>query len=199
MTITAGSSGRLNSIKGVTKALSMTATEKTALGSKVFPKGIFIRAADGKVYLTDGVTALSALQPLHLPASADDAGNVISTTYATKTELSNKETSIKSWCQSEIAAMAAGNLASTTLSATIATTDWVDGEVVIDIGFTNAYTITVGYPVNGTTANMTNIALAGIVPISHVGTNVTLKCMHGIPSESVTVVFYIWQVVPASS
>ena len=199
MTITAGSSGRLNSIKGVTKALSMTATEKTALGSKVFPKGIFIRAADGKVYLTDGVTALSALQPLHLPASADDAGNVISTTYATKTELNSKETSIKNWCQAEIAAMAAGNLASTTLSATIATTDWVDGEVVIDIGFTNAYTITVGYPVNGTTANMTNIALAVIVPISHVGTNVTLKCMHSVPSDSVTVVFYIWQVVPASS
>lgn len=199
MTITAGSSGRLNSIKGVTKALSMTATEKTALGSKVFPKGIFIRAADGKVYLTDGVTTLSALQPLHLPASEDDAGNVISTTYATKTELGNKETSIKNWCQAEIAAMAAGNLASTTLSATIATTDWVNGEVVIDIGFTNAYTITVGYPVNGTTANMTNIALAGIVPISHVGTNVTLKCMHGTPTADVTVVFYIWQVIPASS
>ena len=199
MTITAGSSGRLNSIKGVTKALSMTATEKTALGSKVFPKGIFIRAADGKVYLTDGATKLSALQPLHLPASADDAGNVITTTYATKSELSSKETSIKSWCQAEISAMAAGNLASTNLSATIATTDWVNGEVVIDIGFTNAYTITVGYPVNGTTANMTNIALAGIVPISHVGTNVTLKCMHSVPTDSVTVVFYIWQVIPASS
>ena len=199
MTITAGSSGRLNSIKGVTKALSLTTAEKTALGSKVFPKGIFIRAADGKVYLTDGVTTLSALQPLHLPASADDAGNVISTTYATKTELSNKETSIKSWCQSEIAAMAAGNLASTNLSATIATTDWVNGEVVIDIGFTDAYTVTIGHPINGTTANMMNIALAGIVPISHVGTNITLKCMNSIPTESVTVVFYIWQVIPASS
>lgn len=199
MTITAGSSGRLNSIKGVTKALSMTATEKTALGSKVFPKGIFIRAADGKVYLTDGVTALSALQPLHLPASADDAGNVITTTYATKSELNSKETSIKSWCQTEIAAMAAGNLASTNLSATIATTDWVNGEVVIDIGFTDAYTVTIGHPINGTTANMMNIALAGIVPISHVGTNITLKCMNSIPTESVTVVFYIWQVIPASS
>ena len=192
MTITAGSSGRLNSIKGVTKALSLTTAEKTALGSKVFPEGIFIRAADGKVYLTDGVTALSALQPLHLPASADDAGNVITTTYATKTELSNKETSIKSWCQSEIAATIDAKLTPTTLSATIATTDWVDGEVVIDIGFTDAYTITIGCPVNGTTANMTNIALAGIVPISHVGTNVTLKCMHRVPSDSVTVVFYIW-------
>ena len=199
MTITAGSSGRLNSIKGVTKALSMTATEKTALGSKVFPKGIFIRAADGKVYLTDGVTKLSALKPLHLPASADDAGNVITTTYATKTELNNKETSIKNWCQAEIAAMAAGNLASTNLSATIATTDWVDGEVVIDSGFTDAYTVTIGHPINGTTANMMNIALAGIVPISHVGTNITLKCMNSIPTESVTVVFYIWQVIPASS
>ena len=199
MTITAGSSGRLNSIKGVTKALSMTATEKTALGSKVFPEGIFIRAADGKVYLTDGVTALSALQPLHLPASADDAGNVITTTYATKTELSNKETSIKSWCQSEIAAMAAGSLASTIVNATIATTDWVNGEAVIDIGFTNTYTIFVGCPVDGTTTNTTNIASASIVPISHVGTNVTLKCMHSVPTESVTVVFYIWQVIPASS
>lgn len=199
MTITAGSSGRLNSIKGVTKALSLTTAEKTALGSKVFPKGIFIRAADGKVYLTDGVTTLSALQPLHLPASADDAGNVISTTYATKTELNSKETSIKNWCQSEIAAMAAGNLASTNLSATIATTDWVNGEVVIDIGFTDAYTVTIGHPINGTTANMMNIALAGIVPISHVGTNITLKCMNSIPTESVTVVFYIWQVIPASS
>lgn len=199
MTITAGSSGRLNSIKGVTKALSLTTAEKTALGSKVFPKGIFIRAADGKVYLTDGVTTLSALQPLHLPASADDAGNVISTTYATKTELNSKETSIKNWCQAEIAAMAAGNLASTNLSATIATTDWVNGEVVIDIGFTDAYTVTIGHPINGTTANMMNIALAGIVPISHVGTNITLKCMNSIPTESVTVVFYIWQVIPASS
>lgn len=199
MTITAGSSGRLNSIKGVTKALSLTTAEKTALGSKVFPEGIFIRAADGKVYLTDGVTTLSALQPLHLPASADDAGNVITTTYATKTELSNKETSIKSWCQSEIAAMAAGSLASTIVNATIATTDWVNGEAVIDIGFTDAYTVTIGHPINGTTANMTNIALAGIVPISHVGTNITLKCMNSIPTESVTVVFYIWQVIPASS
>ena len=199
MTITAGSSGRLNSIKGVTKALSLTTAEKTALGSKVFPKGIFIRAADGKVYLTDGVTALSALQPLHLPASADDAGNVISTTYATKTELSNKETSIKSWCQSEIAAMAAGSLASTIVNATIATTDWVNGEAVIDIGFTNTYTIFIGSPVDGTTANTTNIALASIVPISHVGTNVTLKCMNGTPTTAVTVAFYIWQVVPASS
>ena len=199
MTITAGSSGRLNSIKGVTKALSLTTAEKTALGSKVFPKGIFIRAADGKVYLTDGVTTLSALQPLHLPASADDAGNVISTTYATKSELNSKETSIKNWCQAEIAAMAAGNLASTNLSATIATTDWVDGEVVIDIGFTDAYTVTIGHPINGTTANMMNIALAGIVPISHVGTNITLKCMNSIPTDSVTVVFYIWQVIPASS
>lgn len=192
MTITAGSSGRLNSIKGVTKALSLTTAEKTALGSKVFPEGIFIRAADGKVYLTDGVTALSALQPLHLPASADDAGNVITTTYATKTELSNKETSIKSWCQSEIAAMAAGSLASTIVNATIATTDWVNGEAVIDIGFTNTYTIFVGCPVDGTTTNTTNIASASIVPISHVGTNVTLKCMHRVPSDSVTVVFYIW-------
>lgn len=199
MTITAGSSGRLNSIKGVTKALSLTTAEKTALGSKVFPEGIFIRAADGKVYLTDGVTALSALQPLHLPASADDAGNVITTTYATKTELSNKETSIKSWCQSEIAAMAAGSLASTIVNATIATTDWVNGEAVIDIGFTNTYTIFVGCPVDGTTTNTTNIASASIVPISHVGTNVTLKCMHSVPSDSVTVVFYIWQVIPASS
>ena len=199
MTITAGSSGRLNSIKGVTKALSMTATEKTALGSKVFPEGIFIRAADGKVYLTDGVTALSALQPLHLPASADDAGNVITTTYATKSELNSKETSIKSWCQAEIAAMAAGSLASTIVNATIATTDWVNGEAVIDIGFTNIYTIFVGSPVDGTTANTTNIALASIVPISHVGTNVTLKCMNGIPTTAVTVAFYIWQVVPASS
>ena len=199
MTITAGSSGRLNSIKGVTKALSLTTAEKTALGSKVFPKGIFIRAADGKVYLTDGVTELSALQPLHLPASADDAGNVISTTYATKTELSNKETSIKSWCQSEIAAMAAGSLASTIVNATIATTDWVNGEAVIDIGFTNTYTIFVGSPVDGTTTNTTNIASASIVPISHVGTNVTLKCMNSIPTTAVTVAFYIWQVVPASS
>ena len=95
--------------------------------------------------------------------------------------------------------MAAGNLASTNLSATIATTDWVNGEVVIDIGFTDAYTVTIGHPINGTTANMMNIALAGIVPISHVGTNITLKCMNSIPTESVTVVFYIWQVVPASS
>lgn len=63
MAVTAGSAGKLNTIKGISKIISTTAAEESTLGSKVFPAGLLIKKQDNKVYITDGVTDLDNLAP----------------------------------------------------------------------------------------------------------------------------------------
>ncbi len=55
---------KLNRISGITKILSITETEMLTYGDKVLEGGIFIKRADGKLLLTDGITALNALAPI---------------------------------------------------------------------------------------------------------------------------------------
>ena len=86
----AGANNKLNSIKGFSRVLSVSAEEKVAFADKVFPRNILIKADDGDLYLTDGVTALGELEPLKVQSSRDDIGRVISETYATKAELGTK-------------------------------------------------------------------------------------------------------------
>jgi hypothetical protein len=64
MAVVAGSSTKLNSIKGVAAILEVTASELTALADKVFPKNLILKEPNGKFYLTDGTTKLSALTPI---------------------------------------------------------------------------------------------------------------------------------------
>ena len=59
-----GNRNILNSIKGVTSVIRMAAAEKTALANHVLPANILIVDADGILYLTDGKTTISALNPL---------------------------------------------------------------------------------------------------------------------------------------
>ena len=63
MTVTAGSAGKLNTIKGIAKIIETTSGEETTLGSKVFPAGLLIKKTDGKIYVTDGAATLDALTP----------------------------------------------------------------------------------------------------------------------------------------
>ena len=64
MTVTVGSNTKLNTIKGVAKILSVTASELTSLASKVLPSNLLVLEPDGKVYLTDGVKTLAQLPVL---------------------------------------------------------------------------------------------------------------------------------------
>lgn len=63
-TVTPGSSTKLNTVKGVSAILNITAAEATTLATKVLPANILVKKADGKVYLTDGVNAISNLTVL---------------------------------------------------------------------------------------------------------------------------------------
>lgn len=64
MAVTPGSASKLNAIKGITRIMSVSAAEVEALGVKVLAAGILLKFADGKLYLTDGVTAVNALTPI---------------------------------------------------------------------------------------------------------------------------------------
>ena len=64
MSVTPGSSTKVNTIKGVSRVLKITNDEKTTYENKVFQAGIFITDEDGKLYLTDGVKKVSELQPV---------------------------------------------------------------------------------------------------------------------------------------
>lgn len=64
MSVTAGSSTKLNAIKGVAAILEVTSQELTTLADKVFPKNLILKEPNGKFYLTDGKTALKSLTPM---------------------------------------------------------------------------------------------------------------------------------------
>lgn len=64
MAVTAGSATKLNAIKGVAAILEVTTAEMTSLADKVFPKNLILKQPNGKFYLTDGTTKLSALTPI---------------------------------------------------------------------------------------------------------------------------------------
>lgn len=64
MAVVAGAAGKLNAIKGVSQILEVTVAEMTALADKVFPKNLILKEPNGKFYLTDGTTKLSALTPI---------------------------------------------------------------------------------------------------------------------------------------
>ena len=59
-----GNRNILNSIKGVTSAIRLTADEKTTLADRVLPANILIINTDGALYVADGVTAIKDLKPL---------------------------------------------------------------------------------------------------------------------------------------
>jgi hypothetical protein len=63
MPVTPGAAGKLNTIKGISKIINTSSAEETTLASKVFPSGLIVKKSDGKIYVTDGVTTLAALQP----------------------------------------------------------------------------------------------------------------------------------------
>lgn len=64
MSITPGSSSKLNTVKGVSSMLFTTSSEETSLATKVLPAGILVKKSDGKVYLTDGTKTLANIDPL---------------------------------------------------------------------------------------------------------------------------------------
>lgn len=64
MSITPGSSSKLNTVKGVSSMLFTTSSEETSLATKVLPVGILVKKSDGKVYLTDGTNTLANIDPL---------------------------------------------------------------------------------------------------------------------------------------
>lgn len=59
-----GNRNILNSIKGVTSVIRLTADEKTTLADRVLPANILITNTDGALYVADGVTAIKDLKPL---------------------------------------------------------------------------------------------------------------------------------------
>jgi hypothetical protein len=64
MSITPGSSSKLNTVKGVSSMLFTNPSEETSLATKVLPVGILVKKSDGKVYLTDGTNTLANIEPL---------------------------------------------------------------------------------------------------------------------------------------
>lgn len=59
-----GNRNMLNSIKGITSVVKLTAEEKTALADRVLPANVLVVDSSNIIYLTDGVTAVKALNPL---------------------------------------------------------------------------------------------------------------------------------------
>lgn len=66
MSIQIGNNTKLNNIKGVTKILQISDSEKSSLSSVVFPENIIIKDSNGILYLTDGVTPVSQLSSLKI-------------------------------------------------------------------------------------------------------------------------------------
>ena len=60
-----GNRNMLNSIKGITSVVKLTAEEKTALADRVLPANVLVVDSSNIIYLTDGVTAVKALNPLY--------------------------------------------------------------------------------------------------------------------------------------
>ena len=90
MTVSIGSSTKLNSIAGVSQVLQLTNSEKISLANKILPPNILVRDDAGVLYMTDGINPVSALEPIEAQASCDSNGNNIINTYATKSELGDK-------------------------------------------------------------------------------------------------------------
>lgn len=94
MTVSIGSSTKLNSIAGVSQVLQLTNSEKISLANKILPPNILVRDDAGVLYMTDGINPVSALEPIEALASYDSNGNSIIDTYATKSELNDKADSV---------------------------------------------------------------------------------------------------------
>ena len=94
MTVSIGSSTKLNSIAGVSQVLQLTNSEKISLANKILPPNILVRDDAGVLYMTDGINPVSALEPIEALASYDSSGNNIVNTYATKSELGDKADSV---------------------------------------------------------------------------------------------------------
>ena len=94
MTVSIGSSTKLNSIAGVSQVLQLTNSEKISLANKILPPNILVRDDAGVLYMTDGINPVSALEPIEALASYDSNGNNIIDTYATKSELGGKADSV---------------------------------------------------------------------------------------------------------
>ena len=90
MTVSIGSSTKLNSIAGVSQVLQLTNSEKISLANKILPPNILVRDDAGVLYMTDGINPISDLKPIEASASYDSDGNSIIDTYATKSELNDK-------------------------------------------------------------------------------------------------------------
>lgn len=72
MPVTPGAATKLNNLKGIALATTVTAAEKTTYASTVYPAGMWLRDEDGKVVQGDGVKTLAQLfaNPLIDPAIA---------------------------------------------------------------------------------------------------------------------------------
>lgn len=64
MPVTPGSNTKLNTIKGVAKILTTTASEETTLATSVLPGNLLVKKSDGKIYLTDGTKTLANIDLL---------------------------------------------------------------------------------------------------------------------------------------
>lgn len=64
MSVTPGSSTKLNHLTGVVRLTNLTNAEKTSLAEKVLKANILIVDEDRKIYLTDGVKKISELTPV---------------------------------------------------------------------------------------------------------------------------------------
>ena len=64
MSVTPGSSTKLNHLTGVVRLTNLTNAEKTSLAEKVLVANLLIVDEDRKIYLTDGVKKISELTPV---------------------------------------------------------------------------------------------------------------------------------------
>lgn len=64
MSVTPGSSSKLNHLTGVFRLINLTNDEKTTLAEKVVAANLLIVDETRKVYLTDGVKKISELEPI---------------------------------------------------------------------------------------------------------------------------------------
>ena len=64
MSVTPGSSSKLNHLTGVVRLINLTKDEKTSLANKVVAANLLIVDDARKVYLTDGVKKISELEPI---------------------------------------------------------------------------------------------------------------------------------------
>lgn len=65
MAATPGSAAKLNKLKGIARITNITSSDLSGeLGNKTLVAGILLKFEDGKIYLTDGVTAIKSLSPI---------------------------------------------------------------------------------------------------------------------------------------